>query len=172
MWIDLLLATVLIVCVTTDLLHRKIYNAVIGPALVLALAMHLAAEGWQGLLVSSTGFAVGLGVLLVPYLLGGMGAGDVKLLALIGALKGTGFVLETALYMALLGGLIALGVLLCRKEAFGYVRRLLYIASSWRYGCRISAAPGEGEMTATYPYGVAIAGGAAAALLAAGSVLP
>lgn len=86
------------------------------------------------------GFAAGLALLLIPYILGGMGAGDVKLLGLIGALKGSGFVLETFIYMAVIGAMLAILVILMRggfKKSFGV----------------------------GMPYGVAIAGGAVLALL-------
>ena len=112
-----LLILVLLICLITDLKSRKIYNKVIFPALLLSFCLHAFTPIGSGILFSLMGFAVGFGLLFIPYLMGGMGAGDVKLLALIGAIKGTTFVVITGIYMALLGGLIALFILLdsCKK---------------------------------------------------------
>lgn len=157
---DYLLLIVLIVCVITDVRERKIYNKVIYPALLLTVFIHLFDSGFDGLLTSIQGFAVGLGLLLVPYLLGGIGAGDVKLLALIGAMKGTLFVLLTALYMALFGGVIALGVLLFRRGVISRIKGLFYSFTGLKHGVRIPLTIAKDDFKATYPYGIAIAGGA------------
>lgn len=101
-----------------------------------------------------------MGILLIPYLLGGIGAGDVKLLALIGAMKGTVFVLITAVYMALLGGLLALFVLLFRRGVLARIKTILYSLSGIRQGVKIPLTIAKEDYKATYPYGVAIAGGA------------
>jgi len=164
MLIDGILLAVLLICVVTDLKSRKIYNKVIGPGLVAAFSIHFAAGGWQALGASALGFLVGLSVLLIPYLLGGMGAGDVKLLALVGALKGTMFVLQTSVYMALLGGMIALIVLLCRKGAMSRMRWMTIALNGMRYGMKTPLIIDNEVLKATYPYGVAIAGGAALSL--------
>jgi prepilin peptidase CpaA len=67
--------------------------------------------GWSGLLYGVGGAAAGFAVFLVFYLLGGMGGGDVKLMAGFGALLGAGRLVEAALWTAGAGGLLALGVL-------------------------------------------------------------
>lgn len=72
--------------------------------------------GWQWLLFSGKGWLVGIGIFLIPFMLGGMGGGDVKLLGAIGALKGAGFVIETALFGALWGGVLALLAILFKKQ--------------------------------------------------------
>jgi len=165
MLFNLVLLIILIICVITDLKNRKIYNLVIFPGILLAFGLHAYETGWTGLGFSVLGFLAGLGILLIPYLLGGMGAGDVKLLALIGALKGTSFVLFTAFYMAILGGIIALGILLFRK---GLLKSLLYSFYTKRYGMKMSDFFDKQTLKVTYPYGVAIAGGALCSLFLKG----
>jgi prepilin peptidase CpaA len=64
-----------------------------------------------GLLYAGIGTVAGFAVFLVFYLLGGMGGGDVKLMAGFGALLGFHRLLEATLWTAGVGGLIALGVL-------------------------------------------------------------
>ncbi|WP_243297122.1 A24 family peptidase [Bacillus litorisediminis] len=166
--IDLLLWGVLIVCVITDLRERRIYNKVIYPALVITITLHLIDSGFYGLLMSVQGFAIGMALLLIPYLLGGIGAGDVKLLALIGAVKGTMFVLITAVYMALIGGVLALGVLLFRRGVLVRLKNIFYSLGGLRSGVKIPLAIAKDDYKATYPYGLAIAGGAALSFMLSG----
>jgi prepilin peptidase CpaA len=171
MWFDAILIFVLTICVITDLKNRKIYNNVIFPALMISVFSHVIASGWTGLFFSLKGFFLGLGFLLIPYLLGGMGAGDVKLLALIGALKGSLFVFYTAIYMGLIGGVIALGILLFRRGFIKRVKGILYSMGCWKSGFRIPVFIEKDALTQTYPYGLAIAGGAAVCLAMKGVLL-
>ncbi|MBM6619513.1 A24 family peptidase [Bacillus suaedaesalsae] len=164
MLFNLLLLFVLSICLITDLKSRKIYNIVIFPSLLLTFLLHFISDGFAGLGFSFLGFIVGFSILLIPYFLGGMGAGDVKLLALIGAMKGMQFVIVTSIYMALLGGLIGLLVLLFRKGALQRVRSIIYSLSGIRSGVRIPLYLDKEGLKTTYPYGVAIAGGAALSL--------
>lgn len=107
---DAVLAVVLVICATTDLISRKIYNVVLIPALLFAISYNWYQGGWPGLGQSLLGMLVGLLILIIPFAKGGMGAGDVKLLAVVGALKGIPFVVYSAIGMGLAGGIIALGI--------------------------------------------------------------
>lgn len=164
MWINLALIVILLICVATDVRHRKIYNKVIFPGLGIAFAVHLISNGFASLLDSFIGFAVGLGILLIPYLMGGIGAGDVKLLAVVGAWKGMGFVLQASLYMALTGALFAICILLFHKGAYVRLKAMAYSIYGLRYGIWIPMLPNDGTMKVTFPYGVAIAIGTLTAL--------
>ncbi|MFD1037349.1 prepilin peptidase [Virgibacillus byunsanensis] len=155
-----LLLIVLVISVITDLKSRKIYNKVIFPALLLAFLLNGILYGWSGLLESFLGFLTGLGILLIPYLMGGMGAGDVKLLALVGAVKGASFVFISAIYMGLIGGVIGLIVLLFKKGVFNRFKAIFKSLCGIRYGIKPSLKPNKDGLQATFPYGVAIAGGA------------
>jgi prepilin peptidase CpaA len=158
-WTNVVLLSVSAVCVVTDLKSRKIYNKIIFPSLAFALVFHTLTAGWAGLADCLLGFAIGLAILTVPYLLGGMGAGDVKLLALVGALKGAGFVLATSVYMALIGAVLALGVLLFKEGFRSRIRYIGFVVTCLRFQMLPNL---RGHWTSgTYPYGVAIAGGAA-----------
>ncbi|WP_025027358.1 A24 family peptidase [Caldalkalibacillus mannanilyticus] len=169
MWFDVVLVTILVICVITDLKSRKIYNKVIFPGLLIALFSQVLLHGWAGLGTAMVGFMIGLGILLIPYLLGGMGAGDVKLLALIGALKGSHFVLETAFYMALIGALMAVVILLFHPQVIRRVKELVYFCYGMRHGIKLPMTSfRQGKLSATYPYGVAIAGGAIMSLFLEG----
>lgn len=170
--LDVLLITILIVCVGTDLKNRKIYNKVIFPSLFLALGLHLYFNGFSGLSESVSGFFVGLALLLIPYLMGGMGAGDVKLLAFIGAVEGVSFVITTALYMAFLGGALALIILLFRRGVWIRLKSIIYFLSSFKQGMKVPIGIHKEDLQSTYPYGVAIAGGAVITLVMEGGLFP
>jgi prepilin peptidase CpaA len=164
MWTNMLLVILLIICVITDLKERKIYNKVLFPVFLLAVFYHLLTGGISGFTASLLGALVGLAILLIPYLMGGMGAGDVKLLAVIGAIKGIGFVLMTSLYMALVGGIIGLLILLFRKGFVYRFKQIFYFFVLKRQGVNISIGLDKEAMTTTYPYGVAIALGSIGAI--------
>ncbi|MEC5422966.1 prepilin peptidase [Virgibacillus sp. C22-A2] len=155
--IDIFLIIILLICLVTDIKSRKIYNKVIYPALLATFIFQFSMGGWEGLSHSFIGFLIGFGLLLIPYFMGGMGAGDVKLLALIGAMKGSAFVFQSFLYIAIIGALMAIAIILLRR---GMLKSMLYYVSSLKSGVVLKGGVSRGSITATYPYGVAIAGGA------------
>lgn len=155
---------VLIVCSFTDLIYRKIYNAVLLPALLFALVYSIYIGGWTGLGQSVLGLLVGILILILPFAKGGMGAGDVKFLGVIGAFKGVTFVLYSAVGMGLAGGLIALGTW---SYKFGIVDTIVGILRAiWvmiRSGFALFPFRLHDEKI-MLPYGLAIALGAAGTL--------
>jgi prepilin peptidase CpaA len=160
MWSNLLLILLLSICVFTDLRERKIYNAVLLPFLCLGFIINIFSFSLSGLEQSLLGMAVGLSILFIPYFLGGMGAGDVKLLAVIGAIKGMTFVLLAAFYMALAGGIMALLVILFNKGIKTRLYQIIYFFHGLRHGLRFPILTNQESLKKTYPYGVAIAAGA------------
>lgn len=98
-----------------DLRRRQIPNWIPLTALAGGLAWHLWTGGWWGGLASLGGAAGGFAVFLLFYILGGMGGGDVKLMAGFGAILGWSGVLWAALWTAAAGGVMALGVLGFRR---------------------------------------------------------
>jgi prepilin peptidase CpaA len=147
----------------TDLRWGKIYNYITVPALVTGLTLNTLGGGWSGLALSLQGVALGVALLLTTLLLGQyMGGGDLKLLAALGALRGPTFLLSALLVAVVLGGLIALGVALARGGLRESLRRL-----GWSLGGRLLGGgrnPAEAGASLKFPYAVAIAGGAFAAL--------
>ena len=91
---------------TIDTAYPRVAGRVLGwGAAILAIA-------WLLERPYRIAFGSGLLVFLVFYLLGGMGGGDVKLMAGFGALLGAGLLLQAALWTAAIGGVIAVGALL------------------------------------------------------------
>ena len=97
-----------------DLARRKIANWIPAAALVGGLGWQCRQNGWIGGVYALGGAAAGFAVFLIFYLLGGMGGGDVKLMAGFGALLGPGRLLEAALWTAGVGGILAFSVVTVR----------------------------------------------------------
>ncbi len=160
---DALLAVVLVICAITDLLSRKIYNLVLLPALLFAIGYNWYQGGWLGLGQSLLGMLVGLLILIIPFAKGGMGAGDVKLLAVVGAFKGFPFVVYAAIGMGLAGGAMALGIWFYR---LGFMKTISDIFTKIWLGLatRFKGVPLKiSEDRIMVPYGLAIALGTAGA---------
>ncbi len=115
-WVLGLLAVVLGIAVVTDLAWRRVYNWLTFPAIVLCLAANAYLHSWAGLGFGVLGLVAGGLNFLPAFLWGGMGDGDIKLMAALGAGLGWVFALNAALYTALAGGVLALGVLIVRGE--------------------------------------------------------
>lgn len=82
------LVAMLAIATLTDVTSHRIPNALLAPALSIALLVGTAAGGLAGLLMALSGLGVGLALLLPLYAIGAMGAGDVKLLGVAGAFLG------------------------------------------------------------------------------------
>ena len=76
---------VLAVATFTDMRSRRIPNWLVLPFLPAGIAVSVWLHGWQGLGQSLAGFGLGAGIFGLLFCLGGMGMGDVKLCAAIGA---------------------------------------------------------------------------------------
>jgi prepilin peptidase CpaA len=113
-WIAVLLG-----CAATfdDLRRRAIANWINVAGLAGGLVYHTATRGIGGLAWSAVGAAVGFAVFLIFHLLGGMGAGDLKLAAAFGALLGPSGILLAALLAAPIGALLAIACLARRWRA-------------------------------------------------------
>jgi prepilin peptidase CpaA len=102
------LIALLLISTVTDIAWRRIPNVILAPALMLALAMHTYSMGINGLLVAVSGLAAGLAILLPIYALGGMAAGDVKLLGVVGAYLGPWGALVAGLATLIAGAVLGI----------------------------------------------------------------
>lgn len=143
----LLMIPFLCVAVITDLSDRRIPNIVVGLMLAFGLTMQLLTGASSALVFGLGGIATGLLILLPFYMLGGMGAGDVKLLAAAGSFLGP--------QGALIAGLLTLGA--------GAVLGLVVIAyrylSVLRPARSSTAVPVQTTAPAQLPYSLAISAG-------------
>ena len=147
-----------IVCVTiavaaallaaiVDVRSRRIPNWLTAGLVLAGIALNVWRNGADGLLTALTGLVLGLAVLLPFYAMRVMGAGDVKLLAGLGAVLGAHVLVSVAVYGALAGGVIS-AVLLLRAGRLLNVLNEVFV---------LHRPPTRGGHTA--PYGVAIASG-------------
>lgn len=134
----LLLLSLLVVAAVTDLRWHRVYNWITYPGMLIAVAANAVAtfagnESWGlvGVGDSITGL-LGCGFLmLVCYVFfpGGVGGGDVKLIAMIGAFLGPYRGFEAALWTFVLGGCVALVAIVWRLGAIRLLRRGIQLLS-------------------------------------------
>ncbi|MBL8137482.1 MAG: prepilin peptidase [Acidobacteria bacterium] len=108
-----------LVACATDISTRRVPNVLTGLAVVCGLAAHTLLPSGHGLTAALLGCAAGLAAFFPFFALGGMGGGDVKLMAALGTWIGWSPVLWTALYGAVAGGVLGLIV----GFAHGYLRQ-------------------------------------------------
>lgn len=112
--------TIILIAVAFDLWRREIPDWI--PAMLLALAVIATAAGftatnWAAL---AGGFALGLALAGFFFALGGLGGGDVKLIAALGAALGPIALLQSLLWIAVSGGLLAVVAKLRGKKNYAY----------------------------------------------------
>lgn len=107
-WIAILVG---LAAMIDDLARRQIANWIPLAALAAGFGWQIGQSGLRGLLYAGIGTVAGFAVFLIFYLLGGMGGGDIKLMAGFGSLLGFHQVLWAAFFAAGVGGLLAVGVL-------------------------------------------------------------
>ncbi|ANS73545.1 peptidase A24 [Paenibacillus yonginensis] len=100
----------------TDIRTMKIPNPLTLTSMVSGLAVQFAVNGPGGLWFGLKGLGAGFGIMLLLYLCGAVGGGDVKLFGGIGAWMGTLFTLTSLVYSILAAGLIGFVILLVRGE--------------------------------------------------------
>lgn len=108
LWVTIPVVLFILLAAREDLRTRRIPNLVTGPAFLLGLAVHLAMGGPGGLLAALAAGALAGALLLPGWLMKFMGAGDVKLMAAIGAWLGSPrLALSAALFSLVAGGIFS-----------------------------------------------------------------
>jgi prepilin peptidase CpaA len=153
----------------TDLRQFRIPNQLLAASAVAALMLSVYLSGGHGLIASLVGGLIGGMVFLPLYLLRGMAAGDVKLMAVIGLYAGAALTLDIALLTALIGGIWIM--VLFQWEMQDYTQRLKQFGLCLRHRHLRSvesakkAAPQNKSLL--IPYGAVIAVGTVLALIIA-----
>lgn len=118
---------VLTIAAYIDWKEHRVPNWLTFSALGFALAFHAGQSGWPGLGFALLGASAGLATLVLMYALGGMGAGDVKLMAAVGAWVGATATLQAFVWIAAIGGLMG-AYLIWRSGELE--RRLAYMGAA------------------------------------------
>jgi prepilin peptidase CpaA len=155
--------------VITDLRRHRIPNALVLGGLVTALMLQSVASGWLGLGSGLLGAATGLICFIPFYMLRGMGAGDVKLLAVVGAFLGPKGAVLAALAALIAGGLGSI-LYVCLRAALAALRA----TSRDGLGTLLTAAwiGADSARRDRLPYALPIAVGGCASLYLVGALAP
>lgn len=161
-----MLAVLLVVATVIDVRSRRIPNWLTLVGCLAGLGSGFAVGGVDGLLTAGKGLMLAFAIGLPFWLLGWMGAGDVKLVSAVGAFVGSGLVVNTLLAIGIAGAGLAIVALLWRGVLSRTGERMmatlgLSVASRrWMY-----VAPDEQERDVRLPYAVAISTGTLVAML-------
>lgn len=147
------------ICIT-DSIKSIISNFSIVSLLITSVIFNLYYSGINGLLTTLSGLVIGFALLIIPFMFGGMGAGDVKALAALGSLVGPSDIFQIFLYMGLIGGAIALLYHILSPSFFNDFRkfivsiRLAIMTKDPQY-----LRPEKSSPKMKFPYAVALAFG-------------
>jgi prepilin peptidase CpaA len=157
-------AVFLMLVVEQDVRRGKIPNWLTFSAFGTALAYSLWTAGAHGLLFALAGSAVGLAVLVLPFLMRFMGAGDVKAVMVLGALFGPRATLELLWWITLVAGVLAIALMSVRGGLPDLVRRWwlsLKLSVLSQRPCYVGP-QADSKAVGALPFGVAIGFGVAA----------
>lgn len=127
----------------TDIRSFKVYHAVTLPLLLSGIGVRTLLGGWAGLGDSLAGALFGFGSLLLFYILGGMGAGDVKLMAGVGAWLGMPMTFHVFLAASLAAGVYAMALVLLHH---GLGETMVYLQLTWLRLASLGRRLGSDEM--------------------------
>ena len=173
------LVTLLAAACWTDTRSRRISNKLVLAGALTGIALNTflpqgsglfsTLPGGLGFLDAFSGFAAGLGALLPLYLLRAMGAGDVKLMAMIGAFVGPSSILGVVLMTFLAGGILAIAVASWKGVLFSALLNVRCMMINTMInslsGQSVQIEPVLATAAATLPYALAITAGTGAQIL-------
>lgn len=161
----LILLTVAAWC---DVARYRIPNVLIVIGLVVGILIRLRLGGLAALLPALQGLLVGIAVLLPLYLLRGMGAGDVKLMGLVGVFLGPLHVLGVLFATLVVGGVLSLLMAMHIKKLnilLANVKQMMVGAAFKLFLRQMPTLDAHGVSAGKLPYGVAIGLGTALYLI-------
>lgn len=169
-----LLLALVAVAALYDIRFRRIPNWLTVSGAVLGFASNALLLQFHGAVIAASGLALAMAVYVPLYLLRAMGAGDVKLMAAIGAIVGPTSWISIFLAAAIVGGIAALGLILIRGKIYETLFRVQIILTELAH----LRAPYRSEPTLDVrekaalrmPHGVSIALGTLLATFALGSM--
>ncbi|HZC43438.1 MAG TPA: A24 family peptidase [Acidobacteriaceae bacterium] len=144
-----------------DARSRRIPNLLTGASIAFGLLLHLETGGWRQMGMAAVAGLAGGAVFFIFFVVGAMGAGDVKLMAAVSVIAGFGHLAELFLAIAFTGGLFALVLAIARgrlKATLVNVGRLIrhHAASGTLPHPELNL---ENPHALRLPYGIPIAAG-------------
>jgi len=152
------LILVLLIAMINDVRFRKIPNWLTLSAVILSMGYHTSTKGLSGFVFSAQGVGVGMAALAIPYLMGGTGAGDVKLMGGIGSLLGPKGAFIATIFIFLMGGIYAIVLLIVHRYFKEAMKRYWSILKTFLLTRKIVyLPPSENEEKPKLCYAVPIA---------------
>ncbi len=153
----------------TDIRRHRIPNWLTLPAAIAGLGLNAVPAGAPGLLFGIEGLLVGMGLFMILYSMGGMGAGDVKHMGAVGAMLGPKMAFVAALCTALAGGIYALAVIAVHPRARATRTAVMAtLTSFFTFHSLHYDSPSLGDRPPKLCYGAAIAVGTIGAVILEG----
>lgn len=157
-WI--LLGAIVTAAALVDLRSHRIPNWLTFPAMAVGLALNVITPGGEGFLFSIKGLAAGMALLLIPYMMGAMGAGDVKLMGAVGAFLGAEGVFQACIISLIFGGIYAVILIVVRGNIVLFLKRYWLMLKNFLMYRQIQyIQPSPGEFPLKLCFGLAIAVG-------------
>jgi len=166
--LDIVLIALVLAAAWTDLRTRHIPNWIPVTGAICGIVFSIWFNGLAGLLSCIAGAALGMAIFLPLYLLGGMGAGDVKLFTAVGLLVGPQALVLVFVLTGLSGGIAAAMLALwrgCLRQTLRQTGDLMMELSRMHWQAARSTAVNAGPQALRLPYGAVIAGGTLLSLI-------
>ena len=150
------LFSILLIAAIYDAKYRRIPNILTFSTFVAGILYHSWFLGFHGFMFSLGGAFLGMGLLIVFYLMGKMGAGDVKLMGAVGSILGPAGAFNAFLFTAIVGGIYAI-IILLYKGRFADSMNRMWQALKLSVLTRSSVTPDQEKSGPVLCYGIAIA---------------
>jgi len=162
-----------IVAMMIDLRTARVPNWLTGGGVIAGFGVRTCLGGGAGLETALAGALLGGGILFIPFLVRGIGGGDVKLMAAVSAWLGMGHAVVFILATSIAGGLLALGYLALRRQTGEALSKM---ARTIRFHLAVGLRPFEPAeeqvgRSVHLPYTLAIASGALFVFLSVSTAL-
>jgi prepilin peptidase CpaA len=150
---------ILVIASAADLLYCRIPNWLTFAGLAAGIAYSSFTKGYEGLAFSLLGAFAGFSLLIILYFIGGIGAGDVKLLGAVGSFVGPKGVFMVFMFSCILAGLYALiliaskGMLLGTLKRYGNILKGIFFTRQFIY---IPPGHKEKELKLRYAFTIAL----------------
>ena len=149
------ISALLLGAVIYDIVSHRLPNYYLLLGLLVAFGWQTWMAGWGGVVSGGAGFLTGFALFFPFYAMGGMAAGDVKLMAVVGSFLGVTGVLWAGAYSLMVGSVLGIMYLLCK----GHLGR--FVVRCWAMAATRSRIFAEEHDAARhrFPYAIAIAAG-------------